>query len=267
MAQLFTKEDLITTDKYLSLQSEDIVYIKVDLLVNNLESMIWRDKNHTSRPAKIWITGHGDLPIDATVFNTYQHNCTEWFAINKDVENEKIHALPLGLCNDSGESYRHDIYGNLDIVCEVMKMPKKFKNLVYMNFSIWTHPAERQQWYNHFVNKPYVTKGVPEDSMYARRTFLEEIRNHYFVLCPRGNGIDTHRLWETLYMGSIPIVKRSTALKEFSDLPILFIDDISEIKDEKWLLDKYAEMTSRTWNVDKLKFSYWEYLIRNSEMK
>lgn len=27
-----------------------------------------------------------------------------------------------------------------------------------------------------------------------------------FVLCPGGNGIDTHRVWETIYRGSLPIV-------------------------------------------------------------
>jgi hypothetical protein len=30
-----------------------------------------------------------------------------------------------------------------------------------------------------------------------------------FIACPRGNGTDTHRFWETLYRGSIPVVKRS----------------------------------------------------------
>lgn len=36
-----------------------------------------------------------------------------------------------------------------------------------------------------------------------------EIRQHRFVLCPPGNGLDTHRYWEVLYWGSIPIVQAS----------------------------------------------------------
>lgn len=37
-----------------------------------------------------------------------------------------------------------------------------------------------------------------------------EMASHYrYVACPQGNGIDTHRFWETLYRGSIPIVKKS----------------------------------------------------------
>jgi len=30
--------------------------------------------------------------------------------------------------------------------------------------------------------------------------------SYQFVACPRGNGIDTHRFWETLYRGSLPVV-------------------------------------------------------------
>jgi len=32
---------------------------------------------------------------------------------------------------------------------------------------------------------------------------------YLFVACPRGNGLDTHRFWETLYRGSVPVVKDS----------------------------------------------------------
>jgi hypothetical protein len=125
---------------------------------------------------------------------------------------------------------------------------------------------ERQVCHDMFVNKTWVTKGKLENSLKGRRTFLEEIRNHTFVLCPRGNGIDTCRLWETLYMGSIPIVINTVALEEFKDLPILFIDNWEEINPE-FLNEKYAEIMSKTWNMEKLKFSYWERVIRkrNSE--
>jgi hypothetical protein len=30
--------------------------------------------------------------------------------------------------------------------------------------------------------------------------------SYVFVACPRGNGLDTHRFWETIYRGSIPVV-------------------------------------------------------------
>jgi hypothetical protein len=30
--------------------------------------------------------------------------------------------------------------------------------------------------------------------------------NYRYIACPRGNGVDTHRFWETLYRGSLPVV-------------------------------------------------------------
>lgn len=30
------------------------------------------------------------------------------------------------------------------------------------------------------------------------------------VLCPRGNGVDTHRHWEALYRGAVPVVEKSS---------------------------------------------------------
>lgn len=50
-----------------------------------------------------------------------------------------------------------------------------------------------------------------------------------YVACPRGNGIDTHRFWEVLYRGAVPVVKKSnwsSSLKILS-LPMLEVDSWS----------------------------------------
>ncbi len=255
------KDEIICTDKYLSLVSENIAYIKTDILHHNCNNIIWRDNFHSMRIAKIWITGHSDYPITKDMFNRYNNNCDIWFAINKDIENKKIHSLPLGITNYTNETDLHPIYGDLDIMCKVMMEPHDIKHLIYLNFNINTYPSERQRCYEYFSNKSYVTIGKIENTLEGRTNYLREIRKHKFVLCPRGNGIDTHRLWETLYMGSIPIVKRCPAMNEFIDLPILFIDDWSDIIDENFLETKYTEITSKSWNLDKLKFSYWKKII------
>lgn len=259
----FTEEDILTTDKYLSLQSADITYIKTDLLTNRLAQMRWRGQLHSARPSPVWITGHSDYPIDEEVFNRYQHNCQRWFTVNNHVNHPKMVSLPLGITNNTNESDIHPIYGNTAIMMEVMRQPKMDRNLVYMNFSIRTYPSDRQPCFDMFKDKSWVSVGNSVNTLDGRRTFLQELRNHTFVLCPRGNGLDTHRLWETLYMGSIPIVKRHIGLEEFSDLPILFIDDWSDVTEEL-LRATAADFTlgTRTWNLKKLTFSYWKQRIQ-----
>ena len=66
-------------------------------------------------------------------------------------------------------------------------------------------------------------------------------------------------------MGSIPIVKRCSTINEFADLPILFIDEWSDLTIEL-LEEKYAEIIGKTWNMEKLKFSYWKKIINEYAM-
>ena len=60
--------------------------------------------------------------------------------------------------------------------------------------------------------------------------YAELVIRYRFVACPRGNGIDTHRFWESLYRGAVPVVKKSlwsTSLKTYG-LPFLEVDEWSE---------------------------------------
>lgn len=257
-ATSFSKDDIICTDKYLGLASisDKILYLKTDLIHHRLSSIEWRDKVIHVEQKPIWITGHSDYPIDESAFQFYQSNCQCWYTVNKFHLDDKIRALPLGITNNTYESELHPIYGNVDIMIDVMNQPRTIKNLVYLNFSINTFPSERQYCYNLFCNKEWVTHGKIVNTLEGRKSFLEDVKSHKFVLCPRGNGIDTHRLWETLYMGSIPIVVKTIGLDEFTDLPILFIDKWEDVNEE-FLIEKYNEIISSSWNMDKLKFSYW----------
>ena len=67
-----------------------------------------------------------------------------------------------------------------------------------MNFNIKTYPIERQYVFNLFHDKSWVYIGSIENNLEGRTQFLREIKSHHFVLCPRGNGLDTHR-----FMGNI----------------------------------------------------------------
>jgi hypothetical protein len=138
----------------------------------------------------------------------------------------------------------------------------KKENLAYINFNISNYPVEREFVFDKFSNEDWVSRGIIENNIDGRRQFLRDIRSSKFVFCPRGNGIDTHRIWETLYMGSIPIVKYERSHHLFTDLPILFIKDWNEVN-EDFLNEKYEEIINKDWNIDKLKIGYWTDFIKN----
>ena len=50
-------------------------------------------------------------------------------------------------------------------------------------------------------------------------------------------------------------------MNDFTDLPICWIDDWSEVTPE-FLESEYKRITQSTWNLEKLNFSYWAKLIQ-----
>ena len=263
----WNEADVITHDKFLAFQQtspSEISYMKMDTLFHG-RPIMWRGKPHAAIPTKVWITGHSDYGLTPAIYARYRGACSSWFAVNKEVDQPNVFAIPLGITNDCDDSPIHRIYGNTRIMYEVAQEPQLFHPtaLVYMNFSIPTYPAERQPVFDMFKDKSWVHSESSVNTLEGRKGYLRQIRNHKFTICPRGNGLDTHRLWETLYMGSIPIVRRETALTEFTDLPICWIDSWDQVTPE-FLESEFARIRSVPPRLEKLKMSYWTQKIANS---
>ena len=54
------------------------------------------------------------------------------------------------------------------------------------------------------------------------------MRKTLFVPCPAGNGIDTHRIWESVYLGAVPVVLKSEFCGD-ENWPVLVIENWSEL--------------------------------------
>ena len=75
-----------------------------------------------------------------------------------------------------------------------------------------------------------------------------------FIISPPGNGIDTHRVWETIYAGSYPVVEKSLCMNSFNEYPIIFVDNLSKIT-----LDQIKSLKNNLNKFDSeiLKVNYW----------
>lgn len=253
----WTSDDIITTDKYLAAFPND--YYKMDIFYLN-HPILWRNKLRSLPDISdtLIITGHSDYPIVSDIVRRYP--LAKWFGVNN--QSSLAYGLPLGITNNTQESEVHPIYGNTDIMVDIANKPRDIHNLVYMNFAIHTYPVERQRVWDMFKDKQWVTSEQPENSLDGRKRFLQNARNHSFVLCPRGNGIDTHRLWETLYMGSIPIVIRDITHSNWTDLPILFVDSWEEVSEQR-LINELKRFQNTHWNMEKILIGYWIERINN----
>jgi hypothetical protein len=213
---------------------------------------------HDLYDTPVLVTGYSDWSIGLHETDILDSPALrKWFANNVDVRHDKLVAVPMGPPNEID----FKIHGNTRKLHEVAQRPRTVWNLMYMNFKIDTYPPERTVVLDMFSEKEWVTVGSVDCSEEGHEKYLEEIRNHRFCICPRGNGVDSHRIWECLYLGCIPICKNSVTLQQFSGLlPILFVDDWSEVTPE-YLEKVYDEFSKRDWDVSVILMSFWKERI------
>ena len=101
----------------------------------------------------------------------------------------------------------------------------------------------------------------------SRSEYFTKVSKSKFNICPRGNGIDNFRLWDSIYLGAIPIVVKKTVFHDYlKDLPILFLDSYEEFENlnKEFLEETYQKMLKKKYNYKKLLFSYWINKIESS---
>jgi hypothetical protein len=201
----------------------------------------------------IIITHNSDVNIDKSF--TMPKNVLKWYSQNVGIVDYKIESLPIGLENDRWFKK----INKKEKMNALLLQPKIDKNLVYMNHNIYTNVEKRRFVYQLLENKDWVTVERGSNG-HEFDQYLNDVYNHKFVICPEGNGMDTHRTWETLYMNTIPIEKRNINNQFYTDLPICFVDDWEEITEEflnRWLIGN----SWQDWNMEKLDFEYWKNKI------
>ncbi len=201
------------------------------------------------------ITHWSDLTIDKSLFIKKPKCISTWFGTHINFKNSSLIALPLGL---SGEYSPKNLISKFFINTSNTKKERK-ANLLYLNFQKNTNEKERALIEDKLKSFDWVKFDQPNLTL---NEYLNELQNSEFVLCPYGNGLDTHRLWETLYAGSIPIIKNHITYKTTENLPVLMIDNYEEIN-EKFLRQKLLEIRMQNYENRKLDIGFWFNIINS----
>lgn len=196
---------------------------------------------------------------DVNIHNAFKppENVVKWHSQNVDVIDDRIESIPIGLENDRWFKK----VNKKEKMLSKLKEQRKIKNLVYMNHNIKTNLNERLHPYQLLRDKSWVTADMRVNGE-DFDNYIDNIYNHKYVICPRGNGMDTHRFWETLYMGAIPIVKKDINNWFYCDIPILYVNDWDEVTLDT-LDDMYIMLSNGEWDTKKLTFTYWKNKILN----
>ena len=81
-------------------------------------------------------------------------------------------------------------------------------------------------------------------------------------MTPWGNGIDTHRYWETLNIGSIPVAYKHLLYKSLKTFPIVLVNEYNVISSD-FLNRELVNIQNQpdTFSFSELDFKYWRELI------
>lgn len=195
-------------------EDKSVFFVKTDYLDTFFNSSLLSEKKF------ILLTHNSDYNINSNHITYIEHPFLEkWYAQNVNFEHQKLIPIPIGIANSEWS------HGDISVLESVMQSNFEKKQLMYANFNINTNYKQRSYCLKFIPNK-YIENNVPF------RTYLEHTAQSYFSICPLGNGIDSHRIWESLYLKTVPITESTyniSYLKRKNNLPILLIDNWADI--------------------------------------
>ena len=222
-----------------------------------------------------------DFPSAEKLLNSDKLIC--WYSQNVVVDHFKIKHIPIGLDYHtlSFNRGKHDWCDTVtpitpkDQEMSLISIKKKLLPLRECKVKAVTNfhnamggPIRRTQYrvpiYNTLKDKACI-EWLPNQT---REEFWMSLNDAAFVVCPFGNGPDTHRTWEVLMLGRIPIVEKSPLNKVYEGLPIAEIDDWNKIN-KVWLEHTFRQIQfkfhNKEYKLEKLLLTYWKNLINSSK--
>jgi len=99
--------------------------------------------------------------------------------------------------------------------------------------------------------------GAASGELRAQSEFWNLAQQYAFVASPASHGQDTHRFWEALYLGAIPIVLSGPLNGMYRSFPCVIIQSWTEVgrpgQLEKWM----ADVSARDWDARLLTSAYY----------
>jgi len=193
----------------------------------------------------VLVTAVGIGNIDETYLPYLESNLVlHWFATLAGINHPKLTALPLGV----PERVADESTFTIPTSSAPFFAPKP--NSIFVNWRN-THPVRRQLTkYFKQLDGAFVCGIVPF------QVYLNLIAESRFIISPPGIDPDCYRTWETLYLGSIPVVGSYETDQVYADLPVIIVPDLGQVT-ESSLEAALTQLEGQTFNWQKLNLAYW----------
>ena len=240
------------------------IYVCTDAIHNFAENFY-----HHIEEAFVLVSGDGDTAVDTAMLNEPKIAAMldsdlllSWYAQNLAVYHPKLNHLPIGL--DYHTMWERPGAWGISAISAIAQETTLLNTLArapafnerYMNaYCNWRPVAgwgDREACYSRIDRSVCLF----ESGSISRASTWQRQSEFMYVVSPEGIGIDCHRTWEAILLGCIPIVKRNTITQLFGNLPVLLVDDWSEVNSER-MMGYSNSLAARTFDFSILFREYW----------
>ena len=196
------------------------------------------------------VTSQTDRSVTSNLYFKKPKNVSKWYSTNVSVDKKDLIPIPYGLSNSYSTKnlLKHDY--------EQMSNNEK-TNLVYLNFEVNTNYFHRSKLKKILSSQEGF---LLEKSTLNLLQYSKNLNTFKYIFCPWGNGYDTHRVWESLYAGGIPIVPEHPTFETTQNLPVITYKNIDKLN------FNYVTSTQKNlkYDYDQLNIEFWFKKIRES---
>jgi hypothetical protein len=218
------------------------------------------------------------LSAEMTIDILTDKSILHWYAMNCDMPLKQQQKYPNFSCLMNGISQWQGQRENMQRAYELgiglkegvyQDLEVQKSKWILSAFAVSTNVTERQKPYDLGCNDDsplkdittcYYKSGIDPLELY------KDIARHKFVLAPHGVGLDCYRTYETLFLGSYPIVKTSSLDFIYKELPVLIVqkwEDVNLELIEKTYREFRAPENQKRFNYDQLYVDYWNNTFRS----
>jgi len=229
---------------------------------------------------------------DRVVEKVLDHpDLVHWYAQNLGFDHPKVSPMPLGMDYHSMALGRRVDWGP-------SASPKAQEDLLHSIRAAAVPLRERRiqgycNWHFTLANgdRSEVLESLPSASCYfeparvARAESWRRNTEYLFTISPRGRGMDCHRTWEALSLGSVPLIPDLPINRLFESLPVVVVKDWASVTPEFLAAERerilnqefdFAPLLLETWrrrlsgrgDVPVLRMRYQEFIaMRPAELE
>lgn len=273
-------------ESVLEVEYKPIIGIKTDILLSYVEYLaniktkfiLVTASNDDHCPPYLSYPSKQSKDINNKIYKLLENdNLIKWLAKNPCIIHCKIEPYILGpkwqwkTTRFNGENKnthmrifkKHCLTPKKNLYDKEMK-----KNLLYFNFTSQTTGNPLYSPHKNIRNniKNNLSKHFEWINNQPFEEYIETLKTYKFCIAPPGRGIDTHRCWEALMVGTIPIVESNTLNNLYINLPVVVVTDWSSITEEYLIIRYQKIIKEQNYDFNKLYTYYWKNKIFNMRL-